>query len=348
MPTSRADIIVPVWNNIFETSACLTSIRTYSPDARLVIINNGGSRETEIMLEEFAEILGENTLILTSGRNIGLVPAINMGLRYSESNFAVIVRPHVTVTENWLDGLLNAAQADDAAIVTPLFSDSSNLLRSRFTKKVQIFETFGITFNTLLLKREFILSENGFSESLDGGEYCLKDMVQRARTKGYRTLSTPMSRVICGVEPFFGSEKRRMALISKAAGLYREKWGAERCYTLYLDSHESADELKLMFALLNENARKGDRFNVLLHRKQFDICAGSGTSPMHTSINLIKLSPFFPVRDMNRQISAIKKAEPSTIFLKTRENAFFPGIETSIPLSAITSRHFSDRGELDD
>ncbi len=94
-PLPTVDIIVPVWNNPFETRACLAAILEYSPEARLIIINNGSSRETELMLEEFSEPLGEHALFITCERNIGLVPAINRGLASSDADFAVIVRPQV-------------------------------------------------------------------------------------------------------------------------------------------------------------------------------------------------------------------------------------------------------------
>ena len=110
MNSPTVDIIVPVWNNHFETRACLAAILTHSPEARLIIVDNGSSRETELMLEEFSEPLGERGLFIKSERNIGLVPAINMGLARSDSDFAVIVRPQVLVNAGWLATLLSEAE----------------------------------------------------------------------------------------------------------------------------------------------------------------------------------------------------------------------------------------------
>ena len=103
MPSPSVDIIVPVWNNPFETRACLAAILEYSPGARLIIIDNGSSRETELMLEEFSEPLADQALFITSDRNIGLVPAINKGLASSDADVAVIVRPQVMVGRGWLN-----------------------------------------------------------------------------------------------------------------------------------------------------------------------------------------------------------------------------------------------------
>ena len=97
MISPTIDILVPVWNNPFETRACLAAILAHSSGARLIIVDNGSSRETELMLEEFSEPLGDRGLFIKSERNIGLVAAINLGLARSDSDYTVIVRPHVSV-----------------------------------------------------------------------------------------------------------------------------------------------------------------------------------------------------------------------------------------------------------
>ncbi|MGE3549028.1 MAG: glycosyltransferase family 2 protein, partial [Geobacter sp.] len=58
MTTPTIDIIIPVWNQPFETRACLVSILNTADSARLIIINNGCDRDTELLLEEFCEPLG--------------------------------------------------------------------------------------------------------------------------------------------------------------------------------------------------------------------------------------------------------------------------------------------------
>src|SRR5512136_108571 len=102
MPSPSVDIIVPVWNNPFETRACLAAILEHSPEARLIVVDNGSSRETELMLEEFSEPLAEQALFITTERNIGLVPAINRGLASSQADFAVVLQPRVMVGKGWL------------------------------------------------------------------------------------------------------------------------------------------------------------------------------------------------------------------------------------------------------
>jgi hypothetical protein len=63
MKSPTVDIIVPVWNSPFETRACLAAILKYSPEARLIIVDSGGNRETELFWE-FSEPLGERGLFI--------------------------------------------------------------------------------------------------------------------------------------------------------------------------------------------------------------------------------------------------------------------------------------------
>ena len=100
------DIIVPVWNRPVETRACLVNLTRCSPDARLILVNNGSDRETESLLEEFAEALDHRALLICSPLNRGFVRAVNVGLDRSEADCAAVVKQTSVVTEGWLDPLL--------------------------------------------------------------------------------------------------------------------------------------------------------------------------------------------------------------------------------------------------
>src|SRR5450631_2568804 len=149
MKTPSADIIVPVWNNLFETRACLAAILAHSPEVRLIIVDNGSDRQTQLMLEEFSESLGDQGLFISSERNVGLVRAINMGLARSDSDFAVIVRPHVLVKPGWLEPLLEAA---GDGMASPLFRGGGAPLLPPLPRDCSLMETRSISFSVLALK----------------------------------------------------------------------------------------------------------------------------------------------------------------------------------------------------
>ena len=106
MNSPTIDILVPVWNNPFETRACLATILKHSTGIRLIIVDNGSSRETELMLEEFSESMGDQGLFIKSEKNVGLVAAINLGLARSDSDYTVIVRVELTFLQGRSSGRL--------------------------------------------------------------------------------------------------------------------------------------------------------------------------------------------------------------------------------------------------
>lgn len=337
MNAPTVDIIVPVWNSPFETRACLAAILAYSPDARLIIVDNGSSRETELMLEEFSETLGERGLFIKSERNVGMVPAINIGLARSDSDFAVILRPHMQVTRDWLSGLLDAAQSPQAGLVSPVFIGSDAPQLPPITDGSSLIETFGITFAALALKGEMHMLIGGFDEGMDGGEWCLKDYVRRAWSRGYHTCVTSRSRVVFGKEAVFGSNERRQQQLRSSRASYQERWGSGRHYSIYFGSNTDACCLSDSIETILEGARQGHRFTLLLHRRQASDFRRMGWSALHTGIALRRLSLFRPQRDLLRQVSALQAAVPDIIQVQGMEDTAFPCAETAIPFHELAA-----------
>ena len=337
MNAPTVDIIVPVWNSPFETRACLAAILEYSPDARLIIVDNGSSRETELMLEEFSETLGERGLFIKSERNVGIVPAINIGLARSDSDFAVILRPHIQVTRDWLSGLLDAAQSPQAGIVSPVFSGSDAPQLPKITAGCSLMETFDLSFAALLLKGEMHMLMGGFDEGMDGGEWCLKDYVRRAWSRGYHTSVTSRANLVFGKESQFGSGLRRQQQVSSSKARYLERWGIGRHYCIYFGSSTDACTLSDSMETILEGARQGHRFTLLLHRRQASDFRRLGWNALHTGISLRSLSLLMPQRDLSRQLSALKSADPDIIPVQGAMDSTFPGADKAIPFHEVAA-----------
>src|SRR6185369_9911921 len=175
--------------------------------------------------------------------NLGMVPAINIGLARSDSDFAVILQPHSQVTEGWLAGLLAAAQTPHAGIASPLFRGRGAPDLLPITPGCSLMETFGVSFSALALKGEMHILLGGFDEVLDSGEWCLKDFVRRAWSRGYHCCVTSRSVVICGNEAVFGSDERRQQQSRISMASYRERWGTGRHYGIYFGRHAAAATL---------------------------------------------------------------------------------------------------------
>ena len=332
MSSPTVDIIVPVWNNPFETRACLAAILEYSPEARLIIVDNGSNRETELMLEEFSEPLGEHGLFITTERNIGLIPAINRGLARSDSDVAVIVRPHVIVTSGWLAALLEAARTSGTGIVSPRFSGTAAPLLPMLVRGCSQMESCTVSTSALLLRGEMRMVAGLFDETLDGGEWCLRDYVRRVAGLGYRTSLIARPLLICGSEQNFGSAERQREMYIKSQVTYRERWGITHHVAVYFGGEATAVDLSDSVNAILEAARLGHRFTLLLHRRQYADFRSRGWHGLHTGIKISRLAPFFALRSLSQHMTVLRTESPDLIVMRGGQGVLFPGDETALPL----------------
>ena len=331
MISPTIDILVPVWNYPFETRACLAAIITHSPGARLIVVDNGSSRETQLMLEEFSDSLGDQGLFITSERNIGLVAAINTGLARSDSDYTVIVRPHVTVQSGWLEALVNAAETTGAGIVSPLFSGQDAPDLPNLVPGCTTMEICTVSFTTLLLRTEMRMVAGAFDEHLDGSEWCLKEYVRRVAAHGYRTCITMRPRLSCSAGQQFGSVLRRNEMVQNSRTAYISRWGIDRHYCVYFGMETDAGTLGDIVAAILDGARQGHRFTLLLHRRQYADFRKMGWNGLHTGIELQRISFLFPLRDLRRKIAALRNASPDVTMVRGNSGISFPGGDDAIP-----------------
>jgi len=115
MDNPLIDIIVTVWNRPVETRNCLVNLINHSPAARFILVNNGSDRETERLLEEFAEILDQRAVLLHNIVNQGYVRAVNKGLTHAKAPYVAIVSNTSTVTGCWLESLIGLSRERNEA-----------------------------------------------------------------------------------------------------------------------------------------------------------------------------------------------------------------------------------------
>ncbi len=339
MASPTVDIVVPVWNNPFETRACLVSILTHSPSVRLIVVDSGSNRETEQMLEEFSEPLGDQGLFIKTNRNSGLVATINMGLARSDSDFTIVVRPNVTVQAGWLETLLEAAEHSGAGMVSPLFSGAGAPALPEPAPGCSLLESGIVSFTTVLMRTEMRIVAGSFDESLDGDEWCLKDYVRRVAAWGYGTCLCTGLRLPCSVLHSLGSLLRRDERIQASRSEYLSRWGAPRHYGLYL-SPPCVDmgALDAMNAILLNGARQGHFFTLLLPRRLHGLLLQMGWDGLHTGITLSRISLLFPQRNLLKKVALLRVTSPELVLVRPSEAVAFPGGELSISLEELLEK----------
>ena len=343
MTSPTIDILVPVWNNPFETRACLAAIVAHSPEARLIIVDNGSSRETELMLEEFSESMGDQGLFIKSERNIGLVAAINLGLMSSDSDYTVIIRPHVTVHSGWLETLVRVAETSGAGIVSPRFSGVDAPKIPELASGCTVMESCTVSFAALLLRTEMRRAAGLFDETLDGDLWCLREYCRRVAAAGYQTAITGRCSLICAPGQQFGSLQRRNETIEKSRSAYIARWGINRHYCVYFGPKADVESVTETIATILNGARQGHRFTLLLHRRQYAAFRKMGWHGLHTGIELLPLSLLFPLKSLQRKISALRTASPDLLTVRGCSDTSLPGIDTALSRDELCNSFMSSQ-----
>jgi len=327
MTTPTVDIIIPVWNQPFETRACLVSILNTADSARLIIINNGCDRDTELLLEEFCEPLGTRVLYMTMERNIGFVPALNRGLARSDADWAMVVRSNGTVDGAWLQQLLNVTGSERAGIVSPLCTTETPLPKRLAKAGCSRLETCRISFAGMLLSRAMRDEIGYFDEELDGSAWCLRDYQQRAAAHNYRTFFVPTALVHSGPPPVFGSEERRRERERLSQLTFLERWGAPQQFAVYFPQQTETDHLKNALTVILAAARRGHRFSLLLHHRQYQQASEQGYRCLHTGIELISLTRFGAGRDLRKWLQKLSAESPDLSIVKGVDGIPVPGYD---------------------
>lgn len=330
------DIIVPVWNSPTETQACLASILSSSTSARLILINNGCDRTTELMLEAFCEHLGDRAIYMGTERNIGFVPAINRALVRSDARWSLLVRPNATITATCLQQIIDATAQERAGIIIPHCPAESPLPTHLKKHPCTCVESCELSFSVLALAKSMRQTIGLFDEKLDGDTWCLKDYRQRANAHGFLSYLLPAAPVATGTTVVFGSEERRRMRDEVAAASFRQRWGEQHHFAVYLP--KEADTLLLLDTMeqLLTGARNGNRFDLFLHHRQFRTAIHElNAACRHSNIILHGLSAFMPLRSLAQGMRQLTKQSPAIRPVCGLDGTPFPGYDITLTTKAL-------------
>lgn len=306
------DIVLPVWNRPVETRACLASLVSCSPDARIIMVNYGSERETERILEEFAEVLDERAILVSTERNIGRVAALNHGLGMAVAPVVVIVQDDMKLGPGWLASLLEImSECPDVGLAVPTRGESR---KDQRLGTLPCHEVDHGSLGIMAVRREMFTSIGGLDTEMDGGVWCLRDYSRRATHAGYRTVCVSPCRVSYGEPQLLGSVARREERIRQGEQMYLQRWGGERQCCFFAAEQSAGDRIVAMVPLIMTAARQGHMITILTDKETVRKIFSVDKPPLHESIAIESLPKLFPRRAMKRRIDRLKEAFPD-IFL---------------------------------
>lgn len=325
------DVVVPVWNRPAESRACLVSLWKYAPEARLILVNNGSDRETERLLEEFAEALDDRALLVTTTANLGFIKALNRGIARAEAEFVAIVRNTSIVSEGWLDPLLTLARAvPEAGIIVPRLI-LSNLYKKKKSGGGPAFvtEISHGEFSAMLIRKNVWDRVGSFNEKMDE-KWCLWDFSRRSLRAGYLTFAAEGSPVLFREETPLGSLSRREEIVRRSMAICTERWGKPQTYCVYFSPEADIQAVRQKFDVMLRGARQGNEFTVAVMPVTHRSLVHLGCDTLHRNITLVKLPRLFAAGRLTRTVTDLRRGGTEMVAVAGIEGVAFPGGEASI------------------
>jgi GT2 family glycosyltransferase len=243
---------------------------TYYP-IRLIIIDNGSGKETEIFLKEFTSRDNIDSILIRNRTNQGFIRAINQGLEISSSPFVCLLNNDTVVTNNWLTKMINLAQSNSRiGIVNPIWygqdgcsiEEYAKVLEKNVGQYMEVNDCMGFC---MLIKREVIEKIGLLDEIFGRGGREDSDYSKRAILAGYRCIRTKDTFVFHRENTSFnriGDWRRERVTNNK---IFEQRWGKRKQIVFIFEKDISIDKLKVSLSL----ARVGVRVHIwaLLDRK---------------------------------------------------------------------------------
>ena len=217
LPTSkrpRVSIVIPVYNKIHYTVACLRSLVEHAGSVpfEVIVVDDGSVDETERCLREI-----DGLRSLRNRQNLGFVGSCNAGAAAAKGEFVLFLNNDTVVTAGWLEALVDTfAQVPDAGLVGArlvypdgrlqeaggiIFNDGSGWNYGRFGDPRDPRYSFRREVDycsgaAILIRREMFERLGQFDNRYAPAYYEDTDLAFAVRDAGYKVIYQPASTVI--------------------------------------------------------------------------------------------------------------------------------------------------------
>jgi len=173
----RASIIVPVKDNLDVTEVCIDSLKKYSGECEIIIVNDGSSAKvTKALLGKI-----DGIKYLENPKSVGWCKAINQGIKVATGDFVVLANNDIVATPKWLDRMLEHFKRNSKlGVLGPITNQVAGYQHIDYNKEGITFQaTDVVTFFFVMIKREVIKKTGGLDERFglggqDDADYCIR------------------------------------------------------------------------------------------------------------------------------------------------------------------------------
>jgi GT2 family glycosyltransferase/glycosyltransferase involved in cell wall biosynthesis len=209
----EVSIIIPVYNQLRFTQACLASIQEHQAEhsVEVIVVNDCSTDGTRQILEKIPGLV-----YLRNEKNLGFVASCNRAAAHARGNYLVFLNNDTVVTENWLSTLRETFDLEPNAglvgskLIYPdgrlqeaggiIWRDGSGWNRGKFDdpRKPEynfLREVDYCSAACLMLPKSLFQSIGGFDSRYIPAYYEDTDLAFKVRAAGFKVLYQPLSEV---------------------------------------------------------------------------------------------------------------------------------------------------------
>ncbi|AWH18858.1 glycosyl transferase [Stenotrophomonas sp. ZAC14D2_NAIMI4_7] len=250
VPSSDApqvSIVIPVYNHVQHTLACLRALAAHPPavPCEILVVDDGSSDQTTQWMPRISGLRYE-----VRAQNGGFIEACNDGVSRARGDHVVLLNNDTVPQPGWLDALLDTFHSvPDAGLVGSqllypdgrlqesggvIFRDGSGWSYGRFEaaddpRYASLRDVDYCSGAALMLPRTLWQQLGGFDTRYKPAYYEDTDLAFRVRAQGLRVLVQPASRVVHDEGTSNGTDTGSgvKAYQVRNQGIFASKWAAE-------------------------------------------------------------------------------------------------------------------------
>lgn len=187
----KTTIVIPVFNQLHYTQACVDSLnRAGVMDAQIIIVNNGSTDGTREFLAAHPAICA-----IHNEKNLGCGTAWTQGAQASKSIWTVISNNDVLFAPDTLSGLIRFAEAHHADIASPATCEGEAdydfpAYAASFMRTMSAVVRWNVASGSCFMVHRRVFESIGYFRSFGLGGYEDDDYFRRARQAGFRLAIT--------------------------------------------------------------------------------------------------------------------------------------------------------------